>query len=143
MARPKKKRHFRPITVNGVDYRWRFYPSAPDSYLKVSRADIYGQPLYLTMKRWMFIDGWLFLGGAYDNIYDQLPWIDNDPISPDYNGLKRVLDIQNNPPSVTNKFVRLVIEHALEKGWQPDTPASDTVFELIWSNGEFVEDDNS
>jgi hypothetical protein len=115
MARPKRKRGFRRIHVNGVEFRWRFEPSTPNSRLRVSHATVKGQTLVVRMVGW--VGPWLGINGF--SIVDGV--------------LQLYTSAKNEPPIVTGRFARQCIVFALEHGWQPETPGSD--FRVVSHNG--------
>ncbi|MEM6284091.1 MAG: hypothetical protein AAF787_18000 [Chloroflexota bacterium] len=118
MARPKKKRGYRPIIVNDKQYRWRFAASVPRSSLYVTTADTSGQTLIVNMTDW--INPWFNLAGFMANGDEMILYVGH----------------RNKPEIITNRFVRRVILFALEHGWQPDTAAEN--FYIEYYNGELT-----
>jgi hypothetical protein len=109
MARPKKRRGFRQIIVNEIEYRWRLAAATPHSSLRVNLAETKGQTLFVQL---------------FDFIR--------------YTGLwtEQLLSATTNERVIiTNKFVKQVILFALENGWKPEISASD--FHIAYLNSEF------
>ena len=89
MARPHKKRGFRPITVDDLNYNWRL--NQLSGMIEINIADSCNQRLEVDFG---WYDVWLYLGCA------ERP--------PDY-----------EPEAITPRFVERAIRSGLQQGWWP------------------------
>lgn len=117
MANPKKRRGFRSIEVEGIQYRWRFQPSIPDSLVRIMQSEAKGQTLVVQMIGW--VDPWLSLSGFHV----------------EENVMHLYSNAANVPPIITAKFVRQIIQFALTNGWNPEVSGPD--FQMTSQKGEF------
>ena len=93
--------------MDDKEYRWKLISGVPNSNIEVSIAEKVGQRLVVTMIRWM--PKW--------NLFDGLPCPEDKLYLYEY--------AVNEPPSITNRFVRRAILFAMAHGWQPETPQKD------------------
>ena len=107
MTRPAKKRGFRQITINDKAYRWKLYPGADESTLKVATAEEGGQVLIVQLSDWR--DPWLNISGFH---------MENT-------ALVLHTDAQNEPAIISPKFVHSAILYALAQGWTPKSIQAD------------------
>lgn len=89
MALPRTLKGFRKISHQGQVYRWILLPGARQSILKVI-PETAGQILQVTLKDWK--DPWLQKPGSV---------------------------LRNEPIQITPSLVVLVMQQALQAGWQP------------------------
>jgi hypothetical protein len=105
MSYPKKRQGRRAITVDGQHYRWKLWPSSPNSRLVVTGSKNGGQRLEIILLGWQ--DPWLAISG----------------IQVDDAGMTLFTDAANSPAVIASGFVRETIEFGLSHGWNPEVAA--------------------
>lgn len=102
MTRPRKRRGYRRINVDGREYWWRLQPGYDSSELRVSGTDSSGQRLVVELKDWR--DPWLNLSGFEERDGMLQLWT----------------SARNSPGVITPAFVAPLIQRALAEGWSPE-----------------------
>jgi hypothetical protein len=105
MSYPEKRRGWRTITIDEHRYRWKPWPSSPNSRLEVTGIKKGCQRLEVTLFGWQ--DPWLAISG----------------MKVDAGGMTLFTDAANTPAVIASGFVRELIEFGLSQGWTPETPA--------------------
>jgi hypothetical protein len=105
MSYPRKRRGRRTITIDEHRYRWKLWPSSPNSRLEVTGIKNGCQRLEVTLFGWQ--DPWLAISG----------------MKVEAGGMTLFTDTANVPAVIASGFVRELIEFALSHGWTPEAPA--------------------
>jgi hypothetical protein len=105
MSYPKKRQGRRAITVDGQHYRWKLWPSSPNSRLVVTGSKNGGQRLEIILLGWQ--DPWLAISG----------------IQVDDGSMTLLTDAANIPEVIASRFIREMIEFGLSQGWNPEFAA--------------------
>lgn len=115
------KKGMRTIAVDGTLYRWRFKAGFPDSDLLIQGTVSPGQQLWVTLRGWQ--DPWETISVIHVIKGGQgLAYLETNA--------------RNEPSTITPKFVRQAIVHALAHGWTPTRPAGRLA--LDYSDGAFL-----
>jgi hypothetical protein len=118
MARPAKKRGFRPIKVANRSYRWKLTPGVSESLIHVTGAERKYPHLIVHLPDWR--DPWHNLTGFHQE------------------GTSLILhtSAHNDPSIITPAFVRAAILYAISNGWDTDS-ATAKPMQIRYSNGGF------
>jgi hypothetical protein len=105
VTRPKKKRGFRSIVVDGSRYQWRFKPGATHSELLLCGARVANGALF----RWQLAD-W------------RDPWLCIDGFAIEGDRMHLSSAARNEPRVVSPAWVSEAVRAALHLGWRADQP---------------------
>ncbi len=113
MTYPKKLRGWRAITIDEHRYRWKLWPSSPNSRLEVTGVRKGGQRLAVTLVDWQ--DPWLAISG----------------MEVKEGSMTLLTAAANIPEVIASSFVREIIEFGLRHGWNPEASGTPRAVDSI------------